>query len=682
MLLTIGISPQAAVARDITISGATCTADGLADAINTASDGSTVTFDCDDPLITFAEGDTITITSTTNVTIDGSNAGRSQIVLNGGDVSSFFYVESGASLTLRHLTMEHGAGSEVAGVWAWRGGAIINLGTATIIQCSFNDNYATAGGAIDNHGTITVSRSTFTTNTSSSGGALFNDTGTMTIDQSRFDSNSTVLYGGAIYNFQYATTTITRSSFVNNSAILGGAILAEGTVKVTASTFTGNISNRDGSTIFVDQNLNDGEIAWSTIVQPQGEDDPAIWFEGDLTLTGVILAGYGDHCAMGGQFTPGTLTDSYTLANDASCGLTTANNSQENVADLVGSASTIILNGVAQTYFPLPTTSPARNAGPSTCDTAIDEDTVADLDQLGNPRPISTNCDIGAIEADNIPPIFTSFGGSPSTINEGETVTIAATAFDLEPNTLSYAVDCDTSDSTFPIFTPDSSQICDYPDNGTFSGKYIVSDGTATNSQLFTIVVLNLDPEITAVNVSPSLVSVNQPVNINLTATDVPADALSLNYTCGSTPSSIASPVTSDSGTFNLIASCTFTSPGNFTITGTVMDDDGGESDPFTFQSVQVVSPTTLCANQWNGTLRQTNDCGRGETQIILPMEGPITICVNQWNGATRLGPNCSRSEHQITATGNNSIPTCVNRWSHALRIADRCTRSERADQL
>lgn len=115
--------------------------------------------------------------------------------------------------------------------------------------------------------------------TSGSMGAVFNNAGTLTINNSVFQNNSMAIinshnYGGAIQN-NGGTLTITNSQFISNTAkepsdnnyiTQGGAIQnASGTVNIDNTIFTGN-------------KVNSGK--------PRGA---AIWNVGDMTITNSVF---------------------------------------------------------------------------------------------------------------------------------------------------------------------------------------------------------------------------------------------------------------------------------------------------------------------------------------------------------------------------------------------------------
>lgn len=353
--LVVGLTTvsQTAAATTALVSGDECTRQGIIDAIAEAGDGGLVTFDCESPMISFEEW----IDIETTVTIDGSNGGN-QIVLDADYYDNFFEILDGAHLLLQHLTLQNG--------FTYLGGAIYNYegGTLTINQCTFTGNESLlSGGAIVNDGTAVISQSTFIDN-----GA---------VGLSFVSGNS-----GAIDNF--GLLTISQSTFVDNFADYAGAINNGGTLDIASSTFSDNYSVYAASTIQVDGPTT---IQDSTIVESTAPVS-MLWVLDSLTLSGVILAGHNANCTIDDAGLQ--VIDSFTLANDDSCGLT-GEGSHENVTDLgLLPLETATVNGVEQSYFPLAEDSPAINGGSTEC---------AAVDQIGNARPDNFYCDIGAIES-------------------------------------------------------------------------------------------------------------------------------------------------------------------------------------------------------------------------------------------------------------------------------------------
>ena len=176
---------------------------------------------------------------TTNMTIIGEN--QANTVIDAQTNGNIFDIATGVNLTLINITLQNGASSS--------GGAIINNGTLSVTNTTFNKNTATSwnvgngGGAIYNTGTLTVNNTTFNNNVANyNGGAIYNELGTLTETNITFNNNSAKYgEGGTIYNT--GTLTGTNDTFNNSAAGPGGAIYNTGTLTIHNSTFTNSNSN-------------------------------------------------------------------------------------------------------------------------------------------------------------------------------------------------------------------------------------------------------------------------------------------------------------------------------------------------------------------------------------------------------------------------------------------------------
>jgi predicted outer membrane repeat protein len=126
---------------------------------------------------------------------------------------------------------------------------------SSTIQNSHGDSN---GGAVLTPGDITVSNSTFTENSADEYGGAIYASGQIYVENSTFTSNSAGDSGGAIATHSGETITVTNSAFQSNVATGisgdpyagGGAIKGDnGLLQVDGSTFSENISNRDGGAI-------------------------------------------------------------------------------------------------------------------------------------------------------------------------------------------------------------------------------------------------------------------------------------------------------------------------------------------------------------------------------------------------------------------------------------------------
>jgi Chlamydia polymorphic membrane protein (Chlamydia_PMP) repeat len=190
------------------------------------SGGGTVTFSCSG-IITL----TSTITIAANTTIDGSGQ---NVLISGNKATKPFYLNSGIALTLIKLTVVNGRDG------AHGGGAIFNNGgTLTINNCIFSGNTSGIPSyPIEDYG----------------GGAIYNRSGTVTISNSTFSDNHEYggpywYGGGAIYNYGSGNLTVSRSVFDGNTSLGGGAIFNRGTLNVTDSSFFSNSAIQWGGVI-------------------------------------------------------------------------------------------------------------------------------------------------------------------------------------------------------------------------------------------------------------------------------------------------------------------------------------------------------------------------------------------------------------------------------------------------
>lgn len=185
----------------------------------------------------------ITADSDSNVIFTSNTAAK-----NGGAI----YNGEGASLALKG-TGEFTSNTATSG----DGGAIYNGGTADITGTSFTSNTASSGdgGAIYNGGTVNeISNSTFNSNSSKNGGAIYNAkkaiitsiTGVDGIDT--FKGNTATSDGGAIYNGEGATIGVKSATFTSNSATSdGGAVYNNGTLSIEDSKFNSNTAEKGGA---------------------------------------------------------------------------------------------------------------------------------------------------------------------------------------------------------------------------------------------------------------------------------------------------------------------------------------------------------------------------------------------------------------------------------------------------
>jgi CSLREA domain-containing protein len=232
-LFVFGATANAAnwiVTKSANSNDGACDADcSLREAVAAADSGDTVVFS--DSLI----GQTITlggsdINITKRITIDGFLNDPNVAFISGGNTSRHFYVEDGAGLNLRNITLVQGNGKATENqVGTTDGGAIYVRPTATLLldRVSIRGNSAYFGGAISlGSGTHRFINSSITGNSGSAASAIFNNGGNLYIANVTVSGNYTPDLdnsGHAIWNQQSSGVTYIRNStIVRNTTTANG----------------------------------------------------------------------------------------------------------------------------------------------------------------------------------------------------------------------------------------------------------------------------------------------------------------------------------------------------------------------------------------------------------------------------------------------------------------------------
>lgn len=170
------------------------------------------------------------------------------ISISGQGTVSVFSVNSGVTLTLTGVSIEHASASQ--------GSAINSNGTLNLNNCELLDNTASDnGGAIYCNGTTTIQSGEFSSNSSTggNGGCIYADASAVVTMNSVFlDSNTSFATGGALYVALGASVAMTSCTFAGsggNSAPFGGAIENQGTINAQSCTFTNNQATSVGGAI-------------------------------------------------------------------------------------------------------------------------------------------------------------------------------------------------------------------------------------------------------------------------------------------------------------------------------------------------------------------------------------------------------------------------------------------------
>ena len=191
----------------------------LRQAIASAASGDTITFSLPpNSSITLTSGELLV---NKNLTINGPGANQLTVRRSSADGTPDFRIfDITGIVTITGLTISNGKLTDFGA-----GGIYNNHGTLTINNCTISGNSAgTVGGGIYNDGgTLTITNSTISGNSAShEGGGIYNS-GTLTINNCTISGNYGGFSGGGIRNFFPATTTITNSTVTDNSASIEGA---------------------------------------------------------------------------------------------------------------------------------------------------------------------------------------------------------------------------------------------------------------------------------------------------------------------------------------------------------------------------------------------------------------------------------------------------------------------------
>lgn len=371
-----------------------------------------------------------------NVIITGPTSSPG-ITIGGGDAVVGFQVNSGATLTIKNLTIAHCRGTNA-------GAGISNAGILNVTNSTFFGNSDPTGGAgiLNDMGSLTVTNSAFVKNKAGHGAGILNVQGTLTVANSRFLSNVVDQSGGGITINRGSTVTVTDSTFSGNHAgTVGGGIASHGasTLTIVNSIFSGNGAVQDGGGITSDAHgmltvtnttisdnradrgggiSNGGTLTVTNCTfsrnssrygggiahagTPTGGpltvtnttffgnsgslSGDSIENKGSASLKGTILVGTLGTTGTGNCFASVPITDAgYNIANDASCTFT-ATGSRNSTNPKLGVLK--INGGPTQTIALLPG-SPAIDAIPvvSCTDQASPTSRLITSDQRGMPRP-------------------------------------------------------------------------------------------------------------------------------------------------------------------------------------------------------------------------------------------------------------------------------------------------------
>jgi len=366
-LLLAGTCAPAGAATITVTSAADSGAGSLRQALLDAAAGDTIDFDLAYPAVIHPQ---LMLFVTKSLTIEGPGAGNLTIDgNNSGD--PMLEIINASVVTISDLTMEHAGGSAL----------FVQQGTLTVNRCRFAHNL---GSAIVNGGTLTVNDSVFDTNqTGNSGGAINNNAGA-SINTSSFIGNSAGVGGGAIYNsggIVIHASTFSGNQAVGSNSSRGGAIGSNGDMSIDDSTFAGNAASGFGGALQLDHAAT---VTTST-------------FDGNYSALG------------------GNAVNTFAAFTVSRSILDGCNGTVTSAGDNIGTdgscfADSIPLNdrgNVAARLAPLadnggPTKTMAlRSRSPAIDQVIVNAVSCSGTDQRGVARPSGARCDIGAYERDS-----------------------------------------------------------------------------------------------------------------------------------------------------------------------------------------------------------------------------------------------------------------------------------------
>ena len=361
--------------------------------------------------ITFANDVTGTSTLTLGdlvinkkVTIVGP--GRDMLAISGGDTQRIFTITSGGDLTASGLTFTRGKSGYYAPQIDLAGGAVLASGAFDFTDCTFSNNHSDGmTGSVNNTGGVIyadaynrplrATRCIFENNSAGGGACMDVDGGALTITDSIFRSNFTSLgpTAGVICNSN-EPAVITGSVFYANRSQTGGVVWVSGNggATVTNSTFAFNTAVVNGGAFLVKKPLVLNNVTASGNSAATGRT-LYVAVGGSAIVGNTIFDARGSNC--GGV---GTVSSTgYNLESDDTCGF-------DGPGDLVSTPANL---------GPLTDNGgPTKTMALTPCSAAIDaasDTTCPGTDQRGIARPQGSNCDIGAYEWVQGPPLTVSF---------------------------------------------------------------------------------------------------------------------------------------------------------------------------------------------------------------------------------------------------------------------------------
>jgi hypothetical protein len=395
------------------------------------------------------------LSAAVNLTMRGGGAASTFVKPATGQTIRVLHVQSGATVTVENMTIQHGTASSdnggcirndgnlsLSGVnvesckvtGSYGGGGIYTAsGTSlTLSSCQVRFNEAHGGGGIDSDGNIHVTDSRIESNTATAsygGGLSLRGFNTARIEDTVIMGNYSNHSGGGLF-LNFPSLDMLRCEVSYNIAQGNGGGLYAGTSSIwaTNTTFSGNHAHGSGGGLYGNRFYWDSHLSFCTITgnfadsEADGTGDGGgiyanlINFSDSLELKGTVVAKNNDmspspgvkiqNIAVSGAYADHlqSLGRNFIGANDGAeaafpAGFPNANGDYvgSSAADLDPALASLADNGgPTRTHATLPGSS-LVNRGPVPC-TDADDNPVGE-DQRGEPRPIG-RADIGAFEGD------------------------------------------------------------------------------------------------------------------------------------------------------------------------------------------------------------------------------------------------------------------------------------------
>lgn len=337
-----------------------------------------------------------------SVTIDGASTISNN---NSSSVGGGVYLPAAGNLTVKGKSIISG------NVCNNTGGGISSAGSVLITGASqITGNSCDGGGGISSTGSLTVNGySVISGNTAAFGGGGIDNGGTLIIDQSTIAGNKASTNGAGIRNFS-GTLTMTASTVSGNQAFRsgGGVYNYTATAKITNSTISGNQAGTGG---YSGGGIQDGD-AGSTYINTNLTLLNDTIYNNSSSSPGANLYSNNINATMSTQSTIFADANGNGFADPDIAGYVSSQgyNLIQNPTGVSGFVGTDITNQDPNLYplgnyrgSPLQT-NPPRGGSPVIDVVPVTGANCPPTDEIQLARPVGSQCDIGAVEYNGLPP--------------------------------------------------------------------------------------------------------------------------------------------------------------------------------------------------------------------------------------------------------------------------------------